>query len=407
MTDHLGFDFGTSNTAVAYRHEDVVRVAQLGHESATIPTSVFFDPEGAFTIGEDANRHLIEGDDGRYMRAMKSVLGTPLMQEARHIYDTKTDLYEIIARFIAHVKARAEAEAGRRFSRVNAGRPVFFHKSGDAKEAAAARDLERCFKMAGFETLTFTYEPEAAARKAVQVDAADSTGVIVDIGGGTSDFTVFRLENGAMTILGAHGIRLGGTDFDKLLSFTHIMPELGRGRAIKKGMGPEAMPAPNHIYSSLSTWEKIAFIYEPKTFQLARALRRDAVDPVYFERLLAVLEAKLGHDLAFRAEGAKIASNSATGEVRLDLDLMEKGLALEIAPALLDALFAPFGTMIEESLREAIHTAGLTPEEIDLVIPVGGSSSMRCVQAAIKSTLPLAQWRAEMVFTSIATGLAL
>ena len=138
----LGVDFGTSNTAAGYMVDGQPRLIQFAAGRTTMPTTFFFDYEAReMLIGESANQALIEGLEGRFMRALKRVLGTSLMHERRQILNERLTFVDIIARFLAEVKARAEAEAGVTFDRVLSGRPVVFHGVGDPREAKAEADL--------------------------------------------------------------------------------------------------------------------------------------------------------------------------------------------------------------------------------------------------------------------------
>ncbi len=118
------------------------------------------------------------------MRALKSLLGTPLLREERRINGQSTDFIRIIAQFLAEIKSRAEAATHQTFTHALSGRPVHFHSSDPGRDAQAEIDLRDCYLAAGFEDVRFLYEPEAAVRSAAP---AAGLGLIVDIGGGTSD----------------------------------------------------------------------------------------------------------------------------------------------------------------------------------------------------------------------------
>ena len=80
-----GLDFGTSNSAAAVIENGRIRRLPIEEGAETLPTAVFFPRRGAMRIGTAAAEALIAGDEGRYMRALKSVLGTPLLHEQRLI----------------------------------------------------------------------------------------------------------------------------------------------------------------------------------------------------------------------------------------------------------------------------------------------------------------------------------
>ena len=80
----IGLDFGTSNTAAAIVEQGAPRVITLDSGARTQPTAVFLDGNARKTVfGQDALDALVDGREGRFMRALKSVLGTPLMHEVR------------------------------------------------------------------------------------------------------------------------------------------------------------------------------------------------------------------------------------------------------------------------------------------------------------------------------------
>ena len=78
----LGIDFGTSNSAAGYLRDGKPQLITMDGGDTTLPTTFFFDFESRKTlIGEPANQALLAGAEGRFMRALKRVLGTSLMHE--------------------------------------------------------------------------------------------------------------------------------------------------------------------------------------------------------------------------------------------------------------------------------------------------------------------------------------
>ena len=113
MKQTLGIDFGTSNTAAAVIAGGRPHLIAVEPGRTSLPTSVFFDYERKITTyGSVANTALIDGREGRFMRALKSVLGTPLMREKRQIAYEKMTLIEVVARFLRTVRERAETATG-------------------------------------------------------------------------------------------------------------------------------------------------------------------------------------------------------------------------------------------------------------------------------------------------------
>ena len=419
-TDTLAIDFGTSNSAAAVPYRDGVYRIPIEKGAETLPTAVFFPVEGgAMQIGAVATDALISREDGRYMRALKSVLGLPLLHETRLIGGRRRTLAEIITDFLAELRQRAETETGSRFRRAHSGRPVHFHSADPAKDAQAEDDLRACYLSAGFDEVSFLAEPEAAAMACRGMGATDEIGLIVDIGGGTSDFSVFRSVGSSggrgggrsaspeLEILASHGIRLGGTDFDQAVSMAHVMPSLGLGGQVRREMGEGLLSVPRAPYVDLSTWAKIPFLYTAKTRRMASKMARAAVDPARMARFVTVLELELGHELAFAVERGKIAANSGGDAAHIAMDFIEPGLSETFDAERLDATLADNRSVLRKTAADTLARADIDPENIGRVVLVGGSSLMRFVTDEMQALCPSAEIMRSEAFTAVVDGLAL
>lgn len=411
MGQVLGIDFGTSNSAVGINVDGKPHLIDMEPGQQTLPTAVFFDFEEKRVIyGTAAQRALIDGEEGRYMRALKSLLGTALMRESRILLGKRTDFIGIVGTFLAELKRRAEATTGQTFDRALSGRPVMFHSADEKRNAQALIDLRDCYKAAGFDDVRFLPEPEAAALAARDALTPGDLGLVVDIGGGTSDFTLFRQKGAAeIEILRSNGLRLGGTDFDKELSLAHVMPHLGRGTPIRHEFGDQTHIAPNKIFADLATWQKIPFLYAADTRRAAQDLARNAVETKRMNRLVTVLEDELGHDLAFAVEAGKMTANdpTATAPPEINLDIIEKGIRLPLPAAMMAATLAEGAQQIAQTAQDTVIAAGLKPQEVTKLIFVGGSSLMDVVGHAMKQQFPTAEIHRTSALTGVVDGLAL
>lgn len=398
----LGVDFGTSNTAAAVLRDGRPHLITLEPGQDTLPTAVFLDFGARRTIyGSQAVQRMIDGEYGRFMRALKSILGTPLARERRQFMNERLTLIEIIARFLAEIRRRAEAQTGQGFERALSGRPVHFHSRAPHKDAQAAADLEEAYLLAGFGAVDFLPEPEAAALAA----GGTGRGLIVDVGGGTSDFTVF--DAGPETpIVASHGVRIGGTDFDRALSLTHAMPLFGFGASIGKELGEGHHEVPRALFQDLASWEKIPFVYGAGVLRDVRRWERLAVQKHLFARLGDVLESHLGHDVAFAVEAGKIAANGAP-EGRIDLGVVERELGVSLSAEAMSRDLDGFAADIRSAAQETLALAETSPDEIERVVFVGGSALMGVVRGTIGDLLPGARQELSEVFTAVASGLAI
>ena len=300
---------------------------------------------------------------------------------------------------------RAETATGLTFTHALSGRPVYFHSADMARNAKAEEDLRACYLEAGFESVTFMFEPVAALRATAPVEGF---GLIADIGGGTSDFTVFKQDaDGKTDILASHGLRLGGTDFDKQISIETVMPHFGAGSAIRNSFGQETQPAPKRIFNELATWQLIPFSYAPEVLKLARDLAQFATEPEKLARLVSVLEYQLGHDVAFAVERGKISANGNEATADINLAMVEPGLKVPLPATALALAMNPLATQITADARRALELAGVEPEQINRVVLVGGSALMGLIQNQLAALCPTAELDAQNALTAVASGLAL
>lgn len=404
----LGIDFGTSNSAAGYVQDGKVNLIEMAPNQMGLPTTFFFDFDTRQTlIGEPANQALLEGAEGRFMRALKRVLGTSLMHEKRQILNERITFVDIISRFLREIKTRAEAESGLMFDNVLSGRPVVFHGENDPREQQAEDDLRACYEAAGFKKIAFMAEPEAAAIAAMETQGPSETGLIVDIGGGTSDFSLFRASGSNIEILANHGVRIGGTDFDRAISIERVMPLLGKDTLIRKPMGAGLLPMPNATFVDLATWEKIPFLYNAKTRSGVDDLVRLSQEPSKTKRLAKALHDELGHDLAFAVERGKIKANGGAQDASIDLGQIETDLGATLSAEMMNDILMPYAKDLETGARETLRLANHDVQHVDRIIYVGGSSLMTIVSDTMAKLFPQANHAFSDVFSAVTVGLAL
>jgi hypothetical chaperone protein len=402
----LGVDFGTSNSAAGVMRNGAPHLIPLEAGQMTLPTAVFFDFDAKrMLIGSAAGKALLAGEEGRYMRALKSLLGAPLMREKRNLLGEKLDFIDIVSRFLKRLKQAAEAETGEQYTHALSGRPVRFHGDDD-RNAQAEVDLREAYMRAGFTDVSFMYEPEAAALANRGLLAENDLGLIVDIGGGTSDFTLFRNCIDSIDILASHGVRLGGTDFDRCVSLETVMPLLGRGSQIRHAFGGETHVAPSTIFNDLATWQKIPFLYAPDSRRLAKDLAQYAVEPEKFARLSSVLVDELGHDIAFAVEAGKIAVNTS-GNGEIDLRVVERGLGVQLETETVEGLLSPMTGQMAEAALVTVAMANVAPQDVTHLIFVGGSSLMKVTRDSLQAVFENADVHHGSALTAIVDGLSI
>ncbi|MBS0221534.1 MAG: Hsp70 family protein [Proteobacteria bacterium] len=404
-----GLDFGTSNSAIGVAHDKTVALVPVEASSTLMASAVFFDYEakGRVLYGNEAIAAYVEQTEGRLMRALKSILGSPLIDEETSLGGRKVPLTNVVEIFVRHLKQKAEAFAGQEITAVVHGRPVRFVDDDDRADARAQDVLETVARRVGFRDVAFVYEPIAAAYHYEQTVRDEELVLIADIGGGTSDFSVIRVgpqrrsrADRTRDVLATAGVRVGGTDFDTALSLASAMPLLGLGtRLIEKNL-----PMPSALYHELATWPTINFAYTYKTERELAELVALACEPEKVERLLTVVRKRLGHRLASAIEDAKIALSDEE-RAAVSLDFLETGLAITPIRVEFDHAIEARIDRLYKAARDCIATAGLDPSAIETIFLTGGSSRVPAVRTAIARAAPSARLAGASDLLSVALGL--
>ncbi|KGJ99051.1 Hsp70 family protein [Thalassotalea sp. ND16A] len=441
MHSFCGLDFGTSNSTFGTLNpaSQQAMLLPLEDNKVTLPSAIFFhfDLNECF-YGRAAINEYIDGEFGRLMRSLKSVLGTPLMEETTQIKAQQLPFVDILTSFLQNLKIKAEQSAAANgqhsFEQVVLGRPVHFVDSDPQADLLAQDTLEQAAIRAGFNDVVFQYEPIAAALDYEQSVDQEEIALIVDIGGGTSDFSVVRISPERASraerkddILANGGIHIGGTDFDRKLSLASAMHELGykssfkdkaatanfeKNFSIRKSVSKDSytestkMIMPSSYYHDLATWHRIHQLYDRHTIHSLKDIAYRVENKQLIDRLINVINKREGHRLAIDIEHAKI-ELSANANTHIDLDYIEHNLGLNIS---LEQLRDSVNHEIKNIQTQAFQTvqdAGLVPSQITKVFMTGGTTAIPMVKHAIEALFPHTDIIQGDQFGSVGLGLAI
>ena len=404
-----GLDFGTSNTTLGTIEGDAPILVALEADETTIPSAIFYEVDGAVLIGRKAIEAYVDGAPGRLMRSLKSVLGTSLIDETTRLGRERTSFRDVIAYYLGAVKRRAEQTTGLELRDVVHGRPVHFVDNAPDADRKAEETLRQIAREIGFDDVTFQFEPIAAALDYERQISTEEVALIADIGGGTSDFSIVRLgperharANRASDILANDGVRIGGTDFDRLLSLGVVMPLFGFGSAMNR----PGLDVPSSYFQDLATWSSINRMYEPRVLTDIRQVRLEANEPALLDRLVRVVEEQRGHTLAMEVEEAKIALSDKR-RADIPLEWVMPGLSAEIGRPDLVNHTGQLADRIAARIKNCLIQAGLTAGDIDAVFLTGGSVRLAHVRTAIRKAVPSARLVEGDTFGAVGKGLTL
>jgi len=328
MSKVIGIDLGTTNSVVAVMEGGEPTVISTQEGGRLTPSVVGFSKSGERLVGQLAKRQAISNPD-RTISSIKRQMGTDFRV---NIDDKKYSPEEISAMILQKLKEDAEKYLGETVTQAVITVPAYFSDS----QRQATKDAG---KIAGLDVLRIINEPTAAAL-AYGIDKSnDHTVLVYDLGGGTFDVSILEMGDGVFEVKATNGdTRLGGDDFDERIMKWMI-------GEFKKETGIDL-----------------------SVDRMALQRLREASEKAKIE-LSGVLTTNI--NLPFITAGAD-------GPKHLDMNLTRAKFE-ELTADLVERTMGP--------TRQALTDSGMTANEIDRVILVGGSSRIPAVQEAIKKIL--------------------
>jgi len=412
MSYIYGLDFGTTNSVLAIydiTKGEVIKVF-------TMPSLLFFpefqeDPKQfTYSVGDDAiEKYLESGMQGRFMKSIKTVLSNRSFNKTRiaNKFFTAEDLVSLI---IKALKNKADHFLDRKINEAVIGRPVFFSEIPE-KDAVAQNRLSKAVEMAGFKNFYFQYEPIAAAFTYERNISNKELVLVADFGGGTSDFSLMRLDPSNVTMsdrkkdmLAKGGVYIGGDNFDSRLMWDKGTPHLGRG--VKESFADRWLELPNSYYTNITSWDKMNFL---NSYKMLEAIERSYVfsgkDPKV-KNLLTVVQNNLAFSLFKEVEQTKIRltdiDNTFLTFKETDVEFKEPVNITEYG----DVIIKKDLSKIMSYLSEFLKNNSLVPSDLDSVFLTGGSSMVRPLKNLFVAEFGIQKIKHGNNFNSVAIGLA-
>ena len=321
----IGIDLGTTNSCVAVMEGGEPTVITNPEGARTTPSVVAFTKSGERLVGQVAKRQAITNPD-RTIASIKRDMGT----DKKVTIDGKSySPQEISAMTLQKLKADAESYLGETVSQAVITVPAYF---SDAQRQAT----KDAGKIAGLEVLRIINEPTAAALAYGLDKDTDQKIMVYDLGGGTFDVSILEIGDGVFEVLATSGNnRLGGDDFDDKV-MNYLADEFQKENGI-----------------------------DLRQDKMALQRLKEAAEKAKIE-LSGVMTSNI--NLPF-------ITADTTGPKHLDITLTR---------AQFDSLTADLVEKTMEPTRNALRDAGLSANEIDKVLLVGGSSRIPAVQEAVQ-----------------------
>jgi molecular chaperone DnaK len=328
MSKAVGIDLGTTNSVVAILEAGDPVVIPNSEGSRTTPSVVAFSKTGEVLVGEVAKRQAITNPD-RTFRSIKREMGKAWKSD--DIDGKQYTPQEISARTLMKLKRDAEAYLGTTITDAVITVPAYFD---DAQRTAT----KEAGTIAGLNVLRIINEPTAAALAyGLEKASQDETILVFDLGGGTFDVSVLEIGDGVFEVKSTHGdTELGGDDWDQ------------------------------RIIDWLVNQFKAAHNVDLSQDRMAVQRLKEAAEKAKIE-LSQVQQTQI--NLPF-------ITATADGPLHLD-ETLSRSKFQEMTADLIERCRVAF--------EQALKDAGLTKNEVNHVILVGGSTRMPAVQDLVQS----------------------
>ena len=408
----LGFDFGTTNSVAALANGDDAALVMLDgpdDRAAVFRSALCFweDDAGlAVDAGPWAIREYLSfPQDSRFIQSFKSVAASASFEHAT-IFDRRYRFEDLGRLFLDKVAARARGALGGGTRCVVVGRPVEF-AGARPDEATARTRYDAMFAGLGAE-IHYVYEPLGAAFSYASRITDPATILVADFGGGTSDFSVVRIEApGAARRclpLGHAGVGIAGDRFDFRIVDHLVMPLLGKGGAYRSF--DKILDIPGGYFTDFADWSRLALMRNRRAMADLEKLRRSAIDPDAIGRMIAVIEEELGYQL-YDAVGQLKRALSAADTARFRFAGAGLSIEADVTRADFEAWIAPDIVRIDVAVDRALSVAGIGVAGIDRVFLTGGTSLTPRIRRLFAERFGEDRIASGGELTSIAHGLAL
>lgn len=336
-----------------------------------------------------------EGDGGRLIQSIKSTLGSKL--DTFDIFGKKYKVEELIGSFLRNMKSVADEITGEDVKSVVIGRPIKY-VGGDEK--LALDKMKAAAKLAGFEQISFEYEPIGAAYDYGIDTTENHTALMFDFGGGTLDLTVMKFPE--KNVMSNCGLPLGGDLLNSSLFSEKISKHFGKGETY----GEREMPMPDHIYEKLKNWYTISIMKTDKFADSLEHLEYKNSNPVAIKNLKHLVFDNLGFGLYQEIDDTKV-NLSKADENKFKFESMDVVVEEYVSRDEFEEIISTHLDDVEDLIDEALSVAGVDEGQIDVVATTGGSSLIPSVKKLLIKRFGENKLKDSDAFTSVSTGLAL
>lgn len=405
-----GLDFGTTNSAIAVVRNGQVQVLPIGKDGTSIVKSVlYFRPRShKALIGDNAiESYATYSLSGRFIKSFKSVVGFESFK-GTVINGKRFTIEDLVAMFFSYIKERADQIMGQDVLSVVLGRPAVYDIASSEEQLARER-LTTAANAAGFKEVNFQLEPIAAAYMYSQTITSTETVLIIDLGGGTSDFTLIKLSpqgvSGNEVIL-SRGVYVGGDNLDADLMRFDLAQYFGSNAKYESKPG-QWLPMPSRLIAAISDWRTIPYVKNDRlTMEFIRHIAKSADDKRSAQCLLALIDDDLGFGLFQEIERVKLALSDCE-QVDFHYSRSVVDIEEEVTRTRFNQVIKGSLGDIEDCISSLLTEVGYSASHIDSVVLTGGTSRVPAIRQSVEKMFGCTKIKHDNTFIDVAAGLAL
>ncbi len=414
VPEMYAIDFGTSNSLLAAANREAtcapIPLDERAPDPSVFRTILYYSDDAHWSYGAGAlSDYVAQGMRGRFIRSVKRFLPIASFTDTR-IGTRKVLLEELVGMFLREMRLRANTYFGKDVRRVMLGRPARFSDDDEADALAESR-LRRAARFAGFEDIHFCPEPLAAAYDFGTTKPGANTFLVADFGGGTSDYTVARMDATRadhLEVLAIGGVAQAGDAFDGALMRNGIAPHFGSRVRYQVPFGSNWLEMPTPLMEKLCSPADICMLARRDVVDFLKGVRAGSAseqDKQHVDQLLCLIEDSLGFQIFEAIEQQKRAlSSEESATFRFEypgIDIQET-----MTRGRFEESSAKVSKSILDRLDRVLEQAQITPDQIDRVCSTGGTAKVQVIKRGLEERFGTGKLQALSSFHAVIQGLA-
>lgn len=434
-----GIDFGTTNSSIAVAYRDRIEVipVESGDTREILPSIIYLNRDKNRAAGQEAiEQFLITGSqktpcgrcslvhviDGHRESACRQFRPGTGCHNARLVAGIKSDLSEtgfvsthswatdftltdLVSVVIRRLKMAADRATGTNVRRVVLGHPVVFvgaeGRHYKERQVIAELRLQEAAVQAGFNEIALLDEPSAAV---MSEDLLDGYALAADFGGGTFDVAVIRFAHDGGDVVGLAGVDIGGEQFDRLLFKAKVAPALHLDESYEVRPGAWRT-LPHQFRKRLSSLSGLKTLLSDPMTASTLAEFRGAKGGQRLTAVENILYGGYAYQFYRAVEQAKM-ELSVGLESSIEFHRPGVDISVPVRREEFEDLIAEPMQAVRDVILQAIRQAGVSAEDISLVLRTGGSSSIPAFVRILENIFDPSVIQERPVYTTVVDGLA-